>query len=221
MRSMFTGIVQAKGRVAAIETNAFGARLLIDRRAWDPAKYKPVHGDSVCISGVCLTVVEVDDRTLAFDVIAETLAKSKLGSLRVGSQVNLEGSLTLNTPLGGHFMQGHVDGVGTVAKVHNGADEWRLTVQLPNALMEAVVPKGSVAIDGVSLTIARVQDDQFDVALIPTTLALTTLVDCKVGDPVNIETDIIAKTVVNYLRRIGTTGGGLTMDKLRAAGFGT
>lgn len=224
---MFTGIVQTRGRVASIQPNTFGQRLVIDRSAWDPSIHKPSPGDSVCVSGVCLTVVTCDARAVSFDVIAETLAKSKLGSMRVGDEVNLEGSLTLSTPLGGHFMQGHVDGVGTVAHVRDSSDEWRITVTPPAGLMDYIVSKGSIAIDGVSLTVASVTDATFDVALIPTTLAVTTLGKLRASDVVNLEADVLAKTVVNYLKRIGYTGSaagattqGVTMQALRDAGFG-
>lgn len=224
---MFTGIVQARGRVAQVQQNAFGSRLVIDRSAWDPSIHKPAPGDSVCVSGVCLTVVTSDTRVVSFDVISETLAKSKLGSLRVGDEVNLEGSLTLTTPLGGHFMQGHVDGVGQVAQVRDSSDEWRITVAPPAGLMDYIVSKGSIAIDGVSLTVASVTESTFDVALIPTTLAVTTLAKLRASDAVNLEADVLAKTVVNYLKRIGYTGSGanttaqgVSMQALRDAGFG-
>jgi riboflavin synthase alpha subunit len=220
---MFTGIVQAKGRVSAIERNAFGARLRIDGQGWpDPAKYKPVPGDSICISGVCLTVVETSGGLLAFDVIAETLAKTSLGDLSPGSAINLEPPVTANQPLGGHFMQGHVDGVGVVTDVYAGKDEWRVTVKPPADLMPYIIPKGSIAIDGISLTLAAVHEDTFEVALIPTTLEITTLGETEVGRRVNLEADIISKTVVHQLMRLragGDAGPGLTMRMLQDAGF--
>lgn len=137
-----------------------------------------------------------------FDVIAETLAKTSLGRRKPGDAVNLEPSLTLDTPIGGHFLQGHVDATGTVARVQAGAD-YRLTIRPPRDLMDYIVPKGSIAIDGVSLTVAGVQNDVFEVALIPTTLAITTLGATIAGDEVNLEADILSKTVVNYLRQRG------------------
>lgn len=223
---MFTGIVQAKGTVARIDRNPFGVRLVIDRSNWAPPNdYQPEHGHSICISGVCLTVVEDDATTLSFDVIAETLEKTTLGDLAVGSPVNLEPSVTPNQPLGGHFMQGHVDGVGEITNIYSGEDEWRTTVKPPADLMPYVIPKGSVAIDGISLTLAAVHDDSFEVALIPTTLELTTLGTNKVGDKCNLEADIISKTIVCSLHR-QLRGGlpsddnpGVTMDLLREAGF--
>jgi len=200
-RGMFTGIVQAKGRVAAIDRNAFGVRLVIDPLGWRPRGFDLAHGDSVCVSGVCLTLVSIDAKGMAFDVIAETLAKTNLGALAIGGAVNLEPSLTPTTQLGGHFMQGHVDGVGVVANVKHTAEEVRVTVEPPADLLDYIVTKGSIAIDGVSLTIASLTGEMFDVALIPTTLELTTLGTVKAGDRVNLEADMLAKTVVNYLRR--------------------
>ncbi len=223
---MFTGIVQAKGCVARIERNAFGIRLVVDGCGW-PAEaggYRPVHGDSICVSGVCLTVTDIAGGVLGFDVIAETLAKTTLGGLCEGDPVNLEPAVTANQPLGGHFMQGHVDGVGEVTHIHTGEDEHRVTVKPPDELVPYIIPKGSVAIDGVSLTLAEVKEDTFEVALIPTTLELTTLGQAKIGRRVNLEADIISKTVVHQLNRLrGQSGdekaGGLTMQSLREAGF--
>ena len=222
---MFTGIVQAKGRIARIDRNDFGARLWVDGGGWpDPVVYRPAAGDSICVSGVCLTVVgdpAEHEGLLAFDVIAETLAKTNLGDLAPGSSMNLEPPVTVNQPLGGHFMQGHVDGVGTVTDVHSGADEWRVTVKPPAELMKYIIPKGSIAIDGISLTLAAVHADRFEVALIPTTLEMTTLGETKVGRRVNLEADIISKTVVHQLERLRDAGGesGITMQLLKDAGF--
>lgn len=208
--------------------NAFGAKLTIDTSNWQPAGgYVPSHGDSICVSGVCLTVAEIGSkgstsRVLTFDVIAETLRKSTLGSLRAGSEVNIEPAVLPTQPLGGHFMQGHVDAVAEVVAVHDKPDEWRTTIRPPADLLPMIIPKGSIAIDGVSLTIASVASDRFDVALIPTTLEMTTLAKRKPGDNVNLEADILAKTLVNYLEKFANPGtrDGLTMGKLRDAGFG-
>lgn len=200
---MFTGIVQARGRVVAVERNSFGVRLVIDTQGWRPAETTFKHGDSICVSGVCLTLVQLDARGLHFDVIAETLAKTTLGDLAPGSGVNIEPSLTPSSQLGGHFMQGHVDGVGRITRIVSTEAEHRVSVEPPAELKDYVVPKGSIAIDGVSLTIASVDGNTFDVALIPTTLQLTTLGQAKVGDRVNLEADILAKTIVHYLRQRG------------------
>ncbi len=220
---MFTGIVQAKGVIHSIQRNDFGARMSVDGGGWpDPGDYKPAAGDSICVSGVCLTVVKVSAGVMGFDVIAETLAKTNLGELKEGDPVNLEPPVTASQPMGGHFMQGHVDGVGEVTEVVAGEDEHRVTVKPPADLMAFIIPKGSVAIDGISLTIAAVAEDRFEVALIPTTLDLTTLGDTTVHRRVNLEADIISKTVVHQLQNMQSSGGGaqgLTMQTLRDAGF--
>jgi riboflavin synthase len=224
---MFTGIVQTTGRVARLDRNPFGVRLSIDPGSWTPAEGRaPRHGDSVCVSGACLTVAALDDGVMCFDVIAETLDKTTLGSLRVGDPVNLEPSVTPNQPLGGHFMQGHIDGVGEVTAVAAGDEEWRITIKPPAELMRYMIPKGSVAVDGVSMTLAAVHDDAFEIALIPTTLELTTLGQRKAGDLVNLEADILAKTTVHTLLRMRGADAdaqteGITMQTLRDAGFVT
>ncbi len=218
---MFTGIITGKGRVKALQPNAFGARLIIDPGDWN---YSPTHGDSIAINGVCLThspKTADSPGNLCFDAIRETLARTNLGDLAPERAVNLEASVTANTPMAGHFVQGHVDAVGRVAAVHAGDDEWRLTTRVEPEVMPYVIPKGSVAIDGVSLTIASVDTSActFDVALIPTTLDLTTLGERQVGDRVNLETDMIARTVVHYLSLQRGEGSSITLDQLRNAGF--
>ncbi|MAE61301.1 MAG: riboflavin synthase [Planctomycetaceae bacterium] len=223
---MFTGIVEIVGRVASIEGRGGGVRLLVDAGDW---AYRPSAGDSIAVSGVCLTHAPAAGDgagLLGFDAVHETLNRTTLGDLRVGSGVNLEPSLTATSMLGGHFVQGHVDGIARVVEVQNAGGDWRTTFEADESLMPCVVPKGSIAIDGVSLTLATVDAAarRFSVALIPTTLELTTLVDLAVGDRVNIETDMIARTVVNYLKHwadgaVEGPSGGLTMEKLRDAGF--
>jgi riboflavin synthase len=198
---MFTGLVQAVGRVAEISPMGGGVRLLIDLREWD---YRPEPGESICVSGCCLTVVEASggsSGTLAFDVVPETLSKTTLGWWFEGSWVNLERSMRAGDLMGGHMVQGHVDGVGTVEHVERGED-WRVTVRPPPGLMPYLVPKGSICIDGVSLTVADVDPGAgvFDVALIPVTLDRTTLRDLAPGAGVNLEADVLAKTIVQYMR---------------------
>jgi len=220
---MFTGIVQAKGKVARLDPTDAGVRLVIDLQGWRPHGITINEGDSICISGVCLTVVAHDERTVAFDVIGETLAKTTLGGLAVGSAVNLEPSLTASTPMGGHFVQGHIDGVGVVRDVTVDGDDYRIAIEPPTELMEYIAPKGSIATDGVSMTVAAVTRERFEIALIPTTLNLTTLGDATPGTKVNLETDIVSKTIVHWLRLRGTGGEsrdeGVTRDTLREAGF--
>lgn len=199
---MFTGIVQTLGRIADAKRHDFGVRLSVDPRGWD---YQPTTGDSIAVNGVCLTHAPQSDDPpgmLGFDVIRETLAWTNLGDLAVGDGVNLEASVRPDTAMAGHFVQGHIDARGTVAAIQSDASEWRMTVRVQRDLLPLIVPKGSIAIDGVSLTIASVDTSAatFTVALIPTTLDLTNLGAKQVGDTLNLETDILARTVVHYLQ---------------------
>ncbi len=219
---MFTGIVATRGAVRAVKADGIGARLVIDRAGWAAAV---APGDSVCVSGVCLTHAPRPDdppgaECLAFDVVAETLQRTTLGSLRADDAVNLEASLTLQTPMGGHVVQGHIDGVGTVRTLSRTPD-CRLTVDLDDALMAYVIPKGSIAVEGVSLTVAAVNPSGFQCALIDTTLERTTLGRLETGTRVNVETDILSRTVVHWLRRQAApqVKSGLTAAQLQAAGF--
>lgn len=203
---MFTGLVQAVGEVVEVSN---GPRLMLGVVAgdWD---YKPEPGASICISGVCLSLAgPIRAGVMAFDVVAETLARTTLGRLRVGSRVNLERSLAVGDLMGGHAVQGHVDGVGDVERVQTGSD-YRIRIRPDPGLREFIVPKGAIAIDGVSLTIASVdrQAGCFEVALIPTTLAKTTLGQTGAGDRCNLETDIMARTIVHYLRHYQSGAGG-------------
>jgi riboflavin synthase len=192
---MFTGIVEERGEVAT----ATERRLEVSCRTV-PADSGV--GASVSVNGVCLTVVAHTDDRLAFDVSPETLARSSLRRLRPGAPVNLERPATLGTRLGGHLVQGHVDGVGEVTAVEDdGAGGARVTVQMPPELLRYVAEKGSITVDGVSLTVAALHPDGVDLALIPHTLAVTTLGGARVGDPVNIEVDVIAKYVERLLGR--------------------
>ena len=181
-------------------------------------------GDSVCVNGVCLTLAPGEGGgggVLAFDVITETLNRSSLGSLAVGHRVNLETSVTPTTPMGGHFVQGHVDAVGIVHRIDDTPAEWRLTVKAPASVMPFVIPKGSITIDGISLTLASVDvaNETFSVAIIPTTLRLTNLGERRVGDRVNLESDMLIRGVVHWLQHYAPADAGLTVEKLREAGF--
>jgi riboflavin synthase len=200
---MFTGLIQAVGEITSLRAREGGGlRLFVEPRGWN------VHlslGESIAVSGVCLTLADGSGPgRLCFDAVPETLARTTFGRLRIGSKVNLERSLLAGDYLGGHFVQGHIEAVGVVELIAPAPD-YRLRISAPPELMPAIVPKGAVAIDGVSLTAAAadVPTHSFEVALIPTTLAMTTLCRLRPGDLVNLETDIFARTIVNYMRYFG------------------
>ena len=195
---MFTGIVRERGTVAVVDGDADGVRLRIE--APETAARSAV-GDSVAINGVCLTVTERNGASLSFDAVPETLSRTALGRLAPGSAVNLEPALRAGEPLGGHYVQGHVDGVGRVRSLEPEGDGVRLTIEAPEELLRYCVEKGSVAVEGVSLTIAALGDDVFEIALIPHTLAETTLASLGPGDPVNLEADVLAKYVERLVGR--------------------
>ncbi|MDR7277523.1 riboflavin synthase [Catenuloplanes atrovinosus] len=195
---MFTGIVEELGEVADLAGTSDDSALLTVRGSLVSEDAR--HGDSISVNGVCLTVVDVGDGVFTADVMGETLRRSSLGSLRTGSPVNLERAATLGSRLGGHLVQGHVDGVGRILRREPAAQWETVTVSLPPELGRYVVEKGSITIDGVSLTVTAVTEDEFSVGLIPTTLKLTTLGHKRIGDPVNLEVDVIAKYVEKMLR---------------------
>ena len=195
---MFTGLVEGQGKVVELVLEAAGVRLVVEPPAvfLEPASTTSVPsqcGDSIAISGCCLTIVSMSVDGWAFQAGQETLSKTNLGSLERGDLVNLERSLPVNGRLGGHFVQGHVDGLGTVDRIDRDADWVTMWFRVPESLTELMVPKGSVAVDGISLTLVEVQSDRFSVALIPHTLSVTTLGRRAVGATVNIETDILGK----------------------------
>jgi len=190
---MFTGLVQALGEITAKQAQGQAVRLVV--RAPGPASEARI-GDSVAVNGCCLTVVEIDGETLAFDVIPETLDRTSIGAQDVGGVVNLELPLRPTDRLGGHFVQGHVDVVSKlIDKAESGDGDVRLRFSVPEALEGHIVEKGSIAIDGVSLTVASVEGDEFSVALIPHTLEVTNLGRMEPGARVNLEGDILAKYV--------------------------
>ncbi|HEX8524563.1 MAG TPA: riboflavin synthase [Tepidisphaeraceae bacterium] len=194
---MFTGIVERSVKISSVSEGT-GFRRLNLLSPWTDVK----HGESIAINGVCLSVAEIFESQLAFDVIPETLAKTNLGLLQTGQHVHVERALQVNDRISGHFLQGHVDAQARLAAITNEKDDFRLTITPPPELMKYIVPKGSVAIDGVSLTVASVLRDSFQIALIPTTVQLTHLGSVPVGWPFNLETDILSKTIVNYLEQM-------------------
>jgi len=195
---MFTGIVEELGEIVAIERGTDSAVIRV-RGPLVTGDAAP--GASIAVNGVCLTVVEHDDETFAVDVMAETLSRSSLGSLRPGAVVNLERAMAATSRFGGHIVQGHVDGTGQILARVPG-DRWEVVqFTLPPEVSRYVVEKGSITVDGVSLTVSDLTDETFSVSLIPTTLGLTTLGHKGVGDPVNLEVDVIAK----YVERLLTT----------------
>ena len=190
---MFTGIVEARGQVRSAN-----GRLQIEAGALSDDLSV---GDSISVNGVCLTVADRGESGLAFDLAAETLERTTLGALGAGDPVNLERPVTLLTRLGGHLVQGHVDGVGAVRQIETIEGGATMRISLPEALRPYLVEKGSIAVDGVSLTIAELEEDAFTVALVPHTLDATTLGTTRVGDPVNLEVDVLAKYVESLLGR--------------------
>ena len=194
---MFTGIVEELGEVLAIEPLPDASRLTVRGAV---VTSDAAHGDSIAVNGVCLTVVATVEGSFTADVMAETLRRSSLGSLAVGSPVNLERAVRVSDRLGGHVVQGHVDGTGELLAV-TPDEHWTVVrVSLPDGLGRYVVEKGSITVDGISLTVSALDDDWFEVSLIPTTLGLTTLGRKGLGDPVNLEVDILAKHVEKLLQ---------------------
>jgi riboflavin synthase len=196
---MFTGIVETLGSVRALRRSGTKAELAVEA----PALVAGTRvGDSVAVNGACLTVTAVEATVLRFEAVAETLERTALGALREGSAVNLERALRADGRLDGHIVQGHVDGTGRIRELRRGGDDVRLFVDCEPAFAELLVEKGSVAIDGVSLTVVGVEPAGFDVALIPHTLAVTTLGRLAPGASVNLEADVLGKYVKRYLERV-------------------
>jgi riboflavin synthase len=195
---VFTGIIETVGTVTALEPRGDLVHVAIEApRAVEGVRV----GDSVAVNGACLTVTKVEGGRLHFDAVRETLDRTSLGDQRVGARVNVERAMRADGRLDGHIVQGHVDGTGRVDALDRDGDDVRLRVRCDGEIARYLVPKGSVAIDGVSLTVVDVSDEGFDVALIPHTLAATNLGDLEPGDRVNLEADVLGKYVVHYLDR--------------------
>lgn len=195
---MFTGIVREVGRVAAVEGDDDGVTLSVD--APQTAEGLGV-GDSVAVAGVCLTAEAVEDGAIRFHAVPETLARTTLARLGPGDPVNIEPALRAGEPLGGHLVQGHVDDLGTVASLIEEGDGARLSIGASESILRYCVEKGSIAVDGVSLTVAALDGETFSIALVPHTLTATTLGGLAPGAPVNLEVDVLAKYVERLLNR--------------------
>jgi riboflavin synthase len=196
---MFTGIIEELGSVRSIEERGENARLVINARVVTEGTN---HGDSISVNGVCLTALDIEPDSFAADVSRETLQRSTLGSLKRGAPVNLERAVTPATRLGGHIVQGHVDARGQFLGVENHGESWTLRIAYPNEIARYLVFKGSVAVEGISLTIAGLTNDHFEIAIIPKTWEVTNLSHLKPGDAVNIEVDVIGKYVEKLLSSV-------------------
>jgi riboflavin synthase len=216
---MFTGIIEELGKIARFEKRgANGARITVSAHA---VTENTLEGDSISVNGVCLTALDIKNDSFAADVSGETLDKSTLGNLNTGAAVNLERAVTAQTRLGGHIVQGHVDARGKFASAVQTGDFWTVRINFPKEIGQYLVYKGSVSVEGISLTIANLADDYFEIAVIPKTWQLTNLSTLNIGDAVNLEADVIAK----YVERIMLYGKGaekteaVTMEKLNKLGF--
>jgi riboflavin synthase len=203
---MFTGLVEGMGRVSELRSEG-DAVLRVAIEVPECMAGEASLGESVAINGCCLTVVEFSDGLWRFQAGEETLSKTTLGNLKPGDRVNLERSLRADARLGGHFVQGHVDGTGTVSNIDRDGEWIRMAFEVPRKLSQLMVPKGSIAVDGVSLTIVDALPESFSIALIPHTLEVTTLGHRRVGDLVNLEADILGKYVLKLLQNIKSGGG--------------
>jgi riboflavin synthase alpha subunit len=195
---MFTGIVRERGTVVATNATEAGRRLVVEAPT---TASETVVGDSVSVDGVCLTATDVADGRVTFDAVPETLSRTTLGRLDAGDEINVEPALRAGEPLGGHYVQGHVDGVGRVRALDREGESLRVVIEASADLLRYCVEKGSVAVQGVSLTIAELRDDAFVVALVPHTLEVTTFGTVALGDELNIEVDVLAKYVERLVSR--------------------
>ena len=195
---MFTGIIEELGTLASFEKNSGGARMTVDAQI---VVSDATEGDSISVNGVCLTALDITPSSFSADLSQETLDRTTLGNLGEGSRVNLERAVTPSTRLGGHIVQGHVDGRGTYLSAENIGEFWTVRIGFPAEMAKYLVYKGSVCVEGISLTVAALSDDHFDIAIIPKTWELTNLSTLRPGDPVNLEADVIAKYVERMMMR--------------------
>lgn len=215
---MFTGIVEQVGEVTSVRPGQGGGKTLVVKHGFGPLEL----GESIAHDGVCLTVTRADGDTYAIDAGPETLERTTVGELRSGAKVNLERAATLSTRLGGHLVQGHVDGVGRIVRLEARENAWDIDVAVDAELLPLIVPRGSVTVDGISLTVTGRDPETFSLSIIPHTWKVTSLAGKKVGSRVNVEVDLIARYVQGLLEGYQSSAGGsgLTMEFLKANGFG-
>lgn len=211
---MFTGIIEELGSVKALRRDAGAARLTISAST---VLGSTVLGDSIAVNGVCLTVVDMTKNDFSADVAMETLKVTNLGDLKIGAKVNLERALQLSARIGGHLVSGHVDGIGRIREKREEGNGWRVFIDAPETVQRYVIKKGSIAIDGISLTVADLERAGFSIAMIPHTAKLTTLGFKSTGDSVNLESDVIGKYVERLLS--GRVEGNVSLDLLKMNGF--
>ncbi|MFH1231704.1 MAG: riboflavin synthase [Planctomycetota bacterium] len=205
---MFTGLIQHIGKIAKINKKSNALQLTVNLHGYTGTIKL---GDSIAINGVCLTITSISGQKkeyITFDVVPETVKRTTLGKLKAGDKVNIEPAIRGGEPLGGHFVQGHIDTIGTVSSIRKQGSEYLMQIRCPHKITGSIIEKGSIAIDGVSLTVINVESNYFSVALIPFTLTHTTLGKKKVGDAVNIEPDIIGKWVKNLVSPSVRSAGG-------------
>jgi riboflavin synthase len=213
---VFTGIVEDKGRVVRLERQGQVNRMTLEV----PMGLTELSlGDSINVNGACLTIVEKKGQAITVDISSETLQRTNLSKMREGDEVNLERALRLADRLGGHFVTGHVDGVGTIIEKQKEGDFLHIRIRIPQPVMKYIVQKGSIAIDGISLTVNECQGDEIRITLVPFTLQRTTLLEKRVGERVNVETDILGKYVERLLGRKNIEGKGFDRDFLKMHGF--
>jgi len=215
---MFTGIIEAVCGVKSVSGRAAAGTMTIVVDLGQLADDAHT-GDSIALNGVCLTIAHLQGSLATFEASSETLTCSTLSNLRANSRVNTERALKADGRFGGHFVMGHVDGTGTINKIDKQGRWAQFTFMPPTELLDQIIPKGSIAIDGISLTVAQLQQKTFTVAVIPETLGRTTLGNTKIGDSVNIETDMIVKSIVRQLNKIHPQKQELTVEKLRDMGY--
>lgn len=214
---MFTGIIEAVGEIQRINPKSGDFELIINTQDLDLSDVKL--GDSIAVSGVCLTVTHFTNSSFHADVSAETIQRTKLGQLNAGSQVNLEKACMPNSRLGGHIVSGHVDGIGVVEQVYANANAFDYWIVAPSELAKYIAEKGSITVDGISLTVNEISGSRFRLTIIPHTTERTTIADWQVGAKVNLEVDVIARYLERLMSADGQKSGGVTMELLAKSGF--